>query len=598
MTATDKLMIVATMLGGLALFLSGMSIMSDSLGSMAGGGLNTLINKATKNRMLAFLFGLGVTCVAQSASAITVLVVGLVNSGLIRLTGAIGMIIGANLGTTITAWLLALNAIDGQSLFMTILKPSTFSPFLAIIGVGMSMFCKSQKKKTIASALYGFAFMMIGMNLMSQAVAPLKEIPAIQDFLNSFTNPILGFLFACVFTLLIQSADAFIGIVQAFALSVGITFGMAIPLICGAQVGTCITALMSSMGTSRNARRTALMALYYNLLKTISFMAVFYLLDRFVDFAFLERYVGGIGVPFFHSFINICGIAVWLPLSNVIVRMAQRTIPMSEEEKQEKANRLSMLDENLLATPEIAIEQTDRAVTLLSETVGEAFITAIAVREDPKMVDQAHLLCERSRQYREQIDAYLLRISGVELGQKERAEAALLSAGSTAFGQMGKTAEKLLGMIRDIDNSQDKLTERDRRDIRILGQAIYEIIQLTIKGYNAKKLSLSRSIQYYTEEIMALGSLIKSRYMQRVHEEGSQRDAGALFTSLCYTEEQLIDYCDMIADALISYGRNCGEESRPEVIDNELMRKQIHEIFRDKFEARDSYCPNQEVAGE
>lgn len=588
MTAVDILMIVATMLGGLALFLSGMDTMSDSLGSMAGGGLNTLINKMTKNRMLAFLFGLGVTCVAQSASAITVLVVGLVNSGLIQLTGAIGMIIGANLGTTITAWLLALNAIEGQSFVMTLLKPSTFSPFLATIGVGMTMFCRSQKKKMIASALYGFAFMMIGMNLMSQAVAPLKEIPAIQEILNSFTNPFLGFLFACVFTMLIQSADAFIGIVQAFALSVGITFGMAVPLICGAQVGTCITALMSSLGTNRNAKRTAFMALYYNLLKTIMFMTVFYLLDHFIGFAFLDKTVGGIGIPFFHSFINLCGIAVWLPLSNIIVRMAQRTIPMSEEEKQEQANRLSMLDGNLLATPKIAIEQTDRAVTLLCNTVGEAFLAAVAVREDPKMDGQAKLLCERSRQYREQIDSYLLRISGVELGQKERAELALLSEGNTAFGRMGKTAEKLLGMIHDIDNSQDKLTDRDRRDIRILGQAIYEIIQLTIKGYNTKKLNLSHSIQYYTEEVMALGSLIKGHYIHRVHEAGSKREVSELFTNLCYTEEQLIDYCDMIADALISYGKNCGEESQPEAMNNELMRKQIHEIFRDKFEAIES----------
>jgi phosphate:Na+ symporter len=258
---------------------------------------------------------------------------------------------------------------------------------------------------------------------------------------------------------------------------------------------------------------------------------------------------------------------------------------MSEEEKQIKANRLTMLDENLLATPEIAIGQTDRAVTLLSETVGEAFLSAVAIREDPEMAGQAHLLCERSSQYQEQIDSYLLRISGAELGQKERAELALLSEGNTAFGRMGKTAEKLLGMIHDIDNSQDKLTDRDRHDIRILGQAIYEIIQLTIKGYNTKKLNLSHSIQYYTEEVMALGSLIKGHYIHRVHEAGSKREVSDLFTNLCYTEEQLIDYCDMIADALISYGKNCGEESQPEVMNNELMRKQIHEIFRDKFEA-------------
>ena len=589
MTALDIFLLIASMLGGLALFLSGMNTMSASLSSMTGGSLNTLINKATKNRYLAFLFGLAVTCVVQSASAITVLVVGLVNSGLIQLNGALGMIIGANLGTTITAWLLALNAVDGQSFFMTIIKPANFSPFLAIIGVGMTMFCRSQKKKTVGSALLGFAVMMIGMNLMSQAVAPLKEIPVIQDVLNSFTNPIVGFLFACIFTMLIQSADAFIGIVQAFALSVGITFGMGIPLICGAQVGTCITALMSSLGTSNNAKRTAFMALYYNLLKTISFMIVFYSLNHFLGFAFLDKTVGGIGVPFFHSFINICGIIVWLPLSDIIVRMAQRTIPMSEEEKQEKANRLAMLDENLLATPEIAIEQTDRAVKLLSETVGEAFLATVAVREDPELVDQVHVLCERSRQYQEQIDAYLLRLTGKELEQKERADVSLLSTAGTAFGRMGKTAGKLQGMIHEIDSSGDRLTGRDRWEIHILGQAIFEILQLTIRGYNGRIQNLSHTIQAYNEEIMALGNLIKSRFLQRVHEEGSQRSGSTLFTDICYTEEQLIDYCDMIADALIRYDRECGESSGSEARDIELSRKQIHEIFRDKFEALDNY---------
>ena len=589
MTGMDVFLLIASMLGGLALFLTGMNTMSSSLSSMTGGSLNTLIDKATKNRYLAFLFGLAVTCVVQSASAITVLVVGLVNSGLIQLTGALGMIIGANLGTTITAWLLALNAVDGQSFFMTIIKPANFSPFLAIIGVAMTMFCSSQKKKTIGSALLGFSVMMIGMNLMSQAVAPLKEIPAIQDVLNRFSRPVVGFLFACIFTMLIQSADAFIGIVQAFALSVGITFGMAIPLICGAQVGTCITALMSSLGTSNNAKRTAFMALYYNLLKTISFMVVFYLLNHFLGFAFLDKTVGGIGVPFFHSFINICGIVVWLPLSEFIVRLAKKTIPLSEEEKQEQASRLTMLDENLLAAPEIAIEQADRAVTLLSETVGEAFLAAVAIREDPGLVDQVHLLCERSRLYQEQIDAYLLRIGGRELEQKDRAAVALLSAGSTAFGRMGKVAEKLLGMIHDIDNAEDKLTARDRWEIHILGQAIFEIVQLTMKGYSVRNRNTSRAIQYYTEEIMALGSLMKGRFLQRVHEEGSRRSGSTLYTDICYTEEQLIDYCDMIADALIRYDRDCGGASRTESEESGLTRKQIHEIFRDKFEALDSF---------
>lgn len=472
---------------------------------------------------------------------------------------------------------------------MTLIKPSSFSPFLAIIGVVLTMFCHSQKKKTVGSAILGFAVMMIGMNLMSQAVAPLKEIPAIKDMLVSFTNPVLGFLFACAFAMLIQSSDAVIGIVQAFALSIGITFGMAIPLICGAQVGTCVTAMISSIGTSNNGKRTALLNLYYNLLKTIPFLVIFYLLNHFLGFSFLGDSVGSIGIPVFHTLINLCGSAVWLPLSGVIVSLAQKTIPQSEKEKQEEANTLTMLDENLLKTPAIAIEQADNAVILLSETVGEAFLTAIALREDPKLLDQAHLLCERSHRYQEQIDAYLIKITSRELERKDSAAVSLISTGNTAFGRMGKVAERVLGMIQDIAGSADKMTEEDRWEIRILGEAIYEIMQLTLRGYSARIPNLSRSIRYYTEEIMELGNTVKSRFIQRAHEEGRERSGNTLYTDVCYAEEQLIDYCDMVADALIRFERDSGENNRPESGASTLTRNQIHEIFRDKFEALERF---------
>ena len=585
MTPIEIFTIIASMLGGLALFMTGMNMMSDSLASMTGGALNHLIGKVTKNKFFAFLFGTGLTAMVQSASATTVLTVGLVNSGLIRFAGAIGLIIGANLGTTATAWILSLNAIGGESFLMTIIKPSSFSPFLAVAGVVLTMFSRSQKKKTIGSALLGFAIMMIGMNLMSQAVAPLKEIPLIRNLLISFTNPVLGFLFACAFAMLIQSSDAVIGIVQAFALSIGITFGMAIPLICGAQVGTCITSMIASLGTSNNGKRTALLNLYYNLLKTIPFMVIFYLLNHILGFSFLENTIGGTGIPFFHTFINLCGTAVWLPLSDVIVHLAQRTIPQSEKEKQEEANTLTMLDEILLTTPGLAIEQADKAVTLLSETVGEAFLTAAAFLEDPAQLDKAQLLCERSRRYQEQIDDYLVRIASHELDKKSSAAVSFISTGSTVFGRMGRVAERILDMSQDITGSADKLTEKDRREARILGDAIFEIVQLTIRGYTARIPGLSRSIRYYTEEIMALGNIIKSRFIQRIHEEEKPRSGSTLYTDVFYAEEQLIDYCDMIAEALLRYEKESGENGEIKTGSKEMTRRQIHEIFRDKFEA-------------
>ena len=584
MSALDIFKIVASMLGGLALFLTGMNMMSESLAAMTGGALDRLIGKITKHRFFAFLFGTVLTAIVQSSSAITVLAVGLVNSGIIELSKAAGLVIGANLGTTATAWLLSLNAIDGESFIMTIIKPASFSPFLAIVGVAMTMFCRSEKKKTIGSALLGFAVMMIGMNLMSQAVSPLREVPAIQNTLVSFTNPILGFLFACAFAMLIQSSDAVIGILQAFAMSMGITFGMAIPLICGAQVGTCITAVLSSLGASNNGKRTALLNLYYNLLKTIPFLIIFYLLNSTFGFSILGKEVGGIGIPVFHTFVNLLGTVIWLPLSGVIVGMAKRTIPLSERELQEQANVLTMLDKNLLGAPSVALEQADRAVILLSTTVGDAFKTVIGMREDPALSAKVGILCERSAKYREQIDDYLMQISERDISIEERELVTLLSSSNTAFGRMGKVAERIHGYVDQIAGLPDKMSVTDRREINILGEAIYEIMQLTISGFSARTKTISNTIRYYREEIMELGEMIKYRFIRRYHTEGRERRMSTLYTDICYAQEQLIDYCDMIAEALIRYDSETGDNGTADTANDERMRKQIHEIFRDKFE--------------
>ena len=585
MTTLEIFTIIASMLGGLALFLFGMDTMSDSLSAMTGGALNSLLGKVTKNRLLAFLFGALVTALVQSASAITVLTVGLVNSGIIVLSKAIGLLIGANLGTTATAWVLSLNAIEGQSFLLTLIKPSSFSPFLAIIGVFMTMFCRADMKKNIGSTLLGFGVMMIGMNLMGQAVSPLKELPALQKALIGFTNPILGFLFACAFALLIQSSDAVVGILQAFALSVGITFGMAIPLICGAQVGTCVSALLASMGTSNNGKRTALMNLYYNLLKTIPFLIVFYVLNIFHPFSFLERTVGGIGIPMVHSLVNLLACLVWLPLSGVIVFLVNLTIPLSQKEKETQANTLTFLDENLLGTPGIALEQADRAVLLLSETVSEAFLTVIDMAKKAELSDQIQLLCDRTQKYRNQIDAYLAQISERDIGKKDRAFLRLLSSANSAFGRMGMVAERILKRISIYTSSAEHISPEELKEIHILGEGVFEIMQLTNRGFSARSRTISQTIRYYREEITEISSIIKRRSIHRAHSEAGNIELSQLYTDICYNEEQLIDYCDMIADALIRYEKEVGSRPLPDQEDDENVRRQVREVFKDKYEA-------------
>lgn len=585
MSSVQILLIVATMLGGLALFLTGMDTLSESLTSLTGGTLKKVIGRITKNRFFAFIFGAAVTAIVQSSSAITVLSVGLVNSGLIEISKAAGLIIGANLGTTATAWVLSLNAIDGESLIMTLIKPSTFSPFLAIIGVAMRMFGKSEKKRSVGSVLLGFAIMMIGMNLMSQAVSPLRDVPVIRKTLVSFTNPVLGFLFACAFAMLIQSSDAVIGIVQAFALSMGITFGMAIPLICGAQVGTCVTAMLSSLGASNNGKRTALINLYYNLLKTIPFMAIFYSLNAVMGFSFLGNEVGGVGIPVFHTLVNLLGSVIWLPLSNVLVALAMRTLPLSEREKQDQANTLTILDDNLLVTPEIAIEQANTAVTLLSRTVDDAFISVVGAQGDPQMAEKVDILCERSEKYQTQIDDYLMKISECDIDRESRAYLNLISIANTAFGRMGKLADRMFELIGRYAASADVSTEDEGDGFNVLGDSIYEIMQLTIKGFTAKSSSISQTIRCYREEIMDLTSIVKKRYVREMHEKGLEMNPDNLFSDTSYILEQLIDYCDMIADALIRYNSEIGEEKQADTGTDERTRRHIHMLFEDKYEA-------------
>ena len=585
MTMLDVFKIIASMLAGLALFLTGMNSLSNSLTMITGGTLNRVIGKVTGNRFFAFVFGTVVTALVQSSSAITVLSVGLVNSGMIELGNAMGLIIGSNLGTTATAWILSLNAIDGESFLMTIIKPSSFSPFLAIIGVIMTMFSSSEKKKTVGSVLLGFSIMMIGMNLMSQSVSPLREVPAIQNALVSFSNPILGFLFACLFAMLVQSSDAVIGIVQAFAISMGITFGMAIPLVCGAQVGTCITAMISSLGASNNGKRTALLNLYYNLLKTIPFLLIFYALNGFLDFAFLSANVKGIGIPVFHTLLNLLGTVIWLPLSGLIVAMAKRTIPLSEKEKEEQANTLTMLDKNLLGTPGIALEQADRAVILLSETVGKAFLTVTGMKQNPDNPERVRLLCDRAKQYRNQIDYYLMEISEKELSREDRATLTLLLSANTAFGRMGILAGRIEEMNSKITILPGRKPGMFNTSVRILGEAIFEILQLTIAAFEARTDTLSQTIMYYREEVTELNTLIKKRYIRNIHAFGRTESVSTLYMDISHEQEQLIDYCDMVADALIRYDMERGARKKTALKSDARTRQQIHSLFHDKFEA-------------
>ncbi len=588
MTSIEIFTVIASMLGGLALFLFGMNTLSDSLSTMTGGLLDRVLGKITKNGFFGFLFGAGITAIVQSSSAITVLSVGLVNSGIIGLKQAASLIIGANLGTTATAWVLSLNALDGESLLMTIVKPASFSPFLAIIGVALTMFAKKQSKKNIGNVLLGFAVMMIGMNLMSQAVAPLKELPALKDTLMSFTNPILGFGFALLFTMLVQSSDAVIGIVQAFALSVGVSFGMAIPLVCGAHVGTCITALLSSMGTSKNGKRTAFVNLFYNLLKTIPFLVIFYILNGIFHFSFMETSVGAIGIPIFHTAINALACLIWLPGSGGLVKMAQKVLPYDEKEKEEMANKLTMLDENLLGNPQFALEQTDRAVLLLAQTSGEALTAVSTFRDNPNFIEDTRRFCNRAEQYEKQIAAYLVEISTRTKRPKDGEYISLLTNSSTAFASIARIAGRVLDLSLEFYNEYGKTVddypEQERIEAQVFRDAYGELLLLTIEGFESRSSAISQSVQVYREEISYICDYVRRRHILNMHGDEGRREHAELLTNISYVEEKLVDLCDTVADAVIRYLEATGHDARMTDEEVDKKRDQIRGLFSDKYE--------------
>ena len=584
MSAVEILMVIVSMAGGLALFMFGMNVMSKSLSTLTGGALDKLLGVVTKNRFTAFLFGTTLTAIVQSSSAVSVLTVGLVNSGIILLQQAVGLLIGGGLGSTATAWLLSLNALDGESILMTLIKPSTFSPFLALFGVAITLFAKKKKTLNIAYALVGFSVMMIGMNLMSQGVAPLKELPALQSALVSFSNPFIGFLVACAITMLIQSSDATVGIVQAFALSMGLSFGTAIPLICGAQVGTCVTAMISSLGTSNNGKRTALVNLYYSLLKVVPFMLLFYTADAIWHFPFMESSVGGIGIPVFHSAINVFGAILWIPCGGLIVLLAQKTIPFSEEERLAQENVLTMLDENLLRNTSIALDQTDRAVCKLGNTVGEAMQSLLWF--DPDNSKETRILLDRIRQYRDQIDNYITKLSANTADTKETAFVLLLTNANTAFGEIGVISESILNYSSKLGEmgSSDLIRDTDRTEIRVLGDSIAEILDLTIMGYERKDVRLSGTIQIYREEVMKISEILKARHYKRMHGADGRLTSTTIFADICYTQERLIDYCDIVADSLIKFDRAVDGSSARTPENVAKAKQHVHELFKDKYE--------------
>lgn len=577
--------IIVSMLGGLALFLYGMRVMSETLSQMTGGSLDRVIGKITKNRYIGFAAGALLTALVQTSSATTVLTVGFVNAGIMKLREAFGLIVGANLGATGNAWILSLNSVEGGTPLLELCKPSFFVPVIAFIAIILLSLSKSETGKNIATALIGFCVMMTGMMLMSNAIGPLKEIPAFQSMLTSFSNPFIAFLAALLFTMVIQSSDATVGILQAIAMSAILTRGMAIPLVCGAQVGTCMTALLSSLGTSNNGRRTALLHLYFNLFKTIPFLVILFVIDGISHISGLDKTATGMWIPLFHTSINIVAAIIYLPLSGLFVKLTEITIPYNSKEKQDQENVLTMLDQRLLMNPAVAVGQVRNALLKMSETVSEAYAllldkskTGIEVTEDITVI------CERIMQYKDQILRYLVEISERNIDEDTSAKVQCEQNIGVSFGRIGELILSTMNIRNEMISNGRSFSAEGNKDIYILTEAVREIVDTTMLDFEFGNRSLTESIGLFREVVSELHGEINSRHIKRFHDGICDRASGMPFMDICYNLEKIIDSCDMVADNLLRYiNRGQGRAAGNSDISDEKRAEYIRNLYKDKY---------------
>ena len=551
-----------TMLGGLALFLYGMNTMGDGLAKMAGSRLEQILEKLTSTPIRAVLLGAAVTGVIQSSSATTVMVVGFVNSGIMKLSQAVGIIMGANIGTTITSWILSLSGVEGDSLWVQMLKPSSFSPILALIGVIFLLFLKDEKKKDIGTIMLGFAVLMFGMETMSGAVKPLADVPEFTNLFVAFKNPVLGMLVGAVLTAIIQSSSASVGILQAMCATGAVSFGAAIPIIMGQNIGTCVTALISSIGANRNAKRAALVHLYFNLIGTTIFMVVFYTLNAFLNFAFLDSPAPVAGIAVVHTTFNVAATIVLLPFSRGLERLAVLTIPDKGTDVEEQVQKqqtadvdegMKLLDERFLDHPAFAVAQAKTAAVDMAKLVNEALTLAIPLYQDydKKKVQTICEIEERVDQYEDVLGTYLVRLCAKPLAEHDNHVLTTLLHSISDLERMADHAVNLAQNAQRMKKEKANFSKKAQAELQLFSSAMNEILSLTFTVFENEDAGQAANIEPLEEVIDDLKEEIRARHIRRLAKGKCTIELGFALTDIVTNYERIADHCSNIAVAVI-----------------------------------------------
>ena len=541
---------VFSMVGGLALFLYGMSVMGGGLEKMSGGKLERILERLTNSPIKAVLLGAGVTAVIQSSSATTVMVVGFVNSGIMKFSQAIGIIMGANIGTTITAWMLSLTTIDaGGSFLLKLLKPSSFAPVLALIGILLYMSAKTDKKKVIGEILLGFAILMSGMETMSAAVAPLKDVPEFTNILVMFDNPIMGIVVGALLTAVIQSSSASVGILQALSVTGAFTYGSVVPIILGQNIGTCITAILSSVGANKDGKRTACVHLSFNIIGSVLFMVVFYLGNAIFHFPFISETVSAANIATIHTIFNVFATVALFPFIKGLERLAYVIIPVSEEEKEMQENVFAVLDPRFISSPAFAIEQCKSLANKMAEISKDSFLQAMQLVKEPDEAQMAEVIKKENivDVYDDKLAAYLTKLNGEDLSYQDSLRTTSLLHCLTDLERISDHSANVVECMEQMQKAETGFSKKAMEEMQVYSEALADILDRTITSFINGDTALAKTVEPLESVIDDLTKEMKKHHMKRLRKGKCTIEMGLILSDLTMNYERVADHCSNIA---------------------------------------------------
>ncbi len=543
---------IIAMIGGLALFLFGMNELSEGLEKMAGGKMESVLRKVTEKRFIGLILGVVVTAVIQSSSAVTVMLVGLVNSGIMQLSQAIGVTMGSNIGTTVTAWILSLTGIDSSNVFINLLKPINFSPLIAFAGVILIMVGKKQKHKDIGKICIGFAVLMYGMTMMSDAVEGLSDVPEFVNILTFFKNPVMGVIVGVVFTAIIQSSSASVGVLQALSMTGAITYGAAIPIIMGQNIGTCVSALIASVGTSKNARRVSVVHVLFNVIGAVVCLVAWLVADGIIDFAFTDTAVEPFQIAVIHSIFNVVTTVLLFPFAGLLEKLARLIIRDAKEEE-----AVILLDDRLMTVPSFAVAKAESVTADMASLAKKSVKNAVALldRYDEKNAKLVEEMEDKIDRYEDELGTYLVKLSKKEIGEEDSKKISKILHTINDFERIGDHASNLLDTAQEMHEKKITFSAEAKEELDNLTDAIAEILSITVKSFKTDDMELAEAVEPLEEVIDEIIDHVKSRHIARLKRGECTIELGFILSDVLTNFERISDHCSNIAVAVIEAQR-------------------------------------------